>query len=78
MPGRIETDRLRSTRATMAEKQGISLEEAAAAQAADIPVGRVGTVREFAALAAFLASERASFLTGQLYAVDGGMISSPR
>lgn len=78
MPGRIETDRLRSMQALTAEKQGISLDEAGAALAASIPVGRVGTVEEFAALAAFLASERASFLTGHVYAVDGGMITSTR
>jgi len=40
--------------------------------AADIPLGRVGEVEEFAAAAAFLASRRASFITGAVLAVDGG------
>ena len=78
MPGRIETDRLRSNQEFMSKQRGISLEEAKKETAAPIPVGRVGTVEEFAALAAFLASERASYLTGQLYAVDGGLIRTPR
>lgn len=78
MPGRIETDRLRSNQEFMAKQRGISVEEMKKESAAPIPVGRVGTVEEFAALAAFLASERASFLTGHLYAVDGGMIRTPR
>ena len=43
---------------------------------ADIPMRRVGTTAEFAALAAFLASERASFITGQTIAIDGGAIQS--
>ena len=38
--------------------------------------GRLGEPREFAALAAFLASERASYITGQSIAVDGGWIRS--
>jgi 3-oxoacyl-[acyl-carrier protein] reductase len=78
MPGRIETDRLRSNQEFFARQRGISIEQARQESAAPIPVGRVGTIEEFAALAAFLASERASFLTGHLYAVDGGMIHTPR
>lgn len=78
LPGRIDTDRLRSIRDLTAKSQGISIEQADQELAAPIPVGRVGTVEEFAALAAFLASERASYLTGQVYAVDGGMIRSSR
>jgi 3-oxoacyl-[acyl-carrier protein] reductase len=38
----------------------------------EIPMGRLGEPREFAALAAFLASDRAAYITGQSIAVDGG------
>ena len=41
---------------------------------AEIPMRRIGEPKEFAALAAFLASERASYITGQSIAVDGGWI----
>ena len=42
----------------------------------EIPMKRLGEPLEFAALAAFLASERASYITGQSIAVDGGWIRS--
>jgi len=41
-----------------------------------IPAGRIGKPEEFAALAAFLASERASYITGQAIAIDGGFLNS--
>jgi 3-oxoacyl-[acyl-carrier protein] reductase len=41
-----------------------------------IPAGRIGKPEEFASLAAFLASERASYITGQAIAVDGGFLNS--
>ncbi|MFC4314491.1 SDR family oxidoreductase [Steroidobacter flavus] len=41
-----------------------------------IPAGRIGRPEEFAALAAFLASDRASYITGQAIAVDGGFLNS--
>lgn len=41
-----------------------------------IPAGRIGKPEEFAALAAFLASDRASYITGQAIAVDGGFLNS--
>ena len=41
-----------------------------------IPAGRLGDPAEFAALAAFLASRRASYITGQAIAVDGGLLQS--
>jgi 2-keto-3-deoxy-L-fuconate dehydrogenase len=37
------------------------------------PIGRLGTTQEVAALAVFLASEEASYITGQPHLVDGGM-----
>lgn len=47
-----------------------------ASMGAKIPAGRLGRPEEFAALAAFLASDRASYITGQAIAVDGGLLNS--
>lgn len=74
-PGRIATDRLKQLDAANAERTGRSIEEVAAAARAGIPAGRYGEIEEFAAAAVFLASERASFMTGSILRVDGGQIS---
>ncbi len=66
LPGRIDTDRL-------AELLG-SHEAAAAAAREQVPAGRLGTVEELAAAAAFLCSDRAGYITGQALAVDGGLL----
>ena len=73
-PGTILTDRVRELRAAAAEREGISLEDSIARAGQEIPMGRLGEPEEFAALAAFLASPEASYLTGGFYAVDGGRL----
>ena len=73
-PGRIHTDRVEALDEAAAGRQGIELEEARRRSRATIPAGRYGTVEEFAAVAAFLASNQASYITGSVHRVDGGMI----
>ncbi len=68
LPGLIATDR-------MAELAG-SMENAQQGAAGRVPAGRLGTVEEFAAAAAFLCSERASYITGAALRVDGGLTQS--
>jgi 3-oxoacyl-[acyl-carrier protein] reductase len=68
LPGRIDTDRL-------AELLG-SREAAVAAAEQEVPAGRLGTVEEFAAIAVLLCSARASYVTGETVAVDGGLLRS--
>jgi 3-oxoacyl-[acyl-carrier protein] reductase len=68
LPGRIATDRL-------VEGHG-SLEAAQAAARDEVPAGRLGTPEEVAAAAAFLCSERASYVTGQSVLVAGGLTRS--
>ena len=74
MPGYTRTDRLDELAGAIADRDGISRDEAFARWTSQVPMGRVGEPREFAALAAFLASERASYITAQSVAVDGGWI----
>ncbi|NNM73655.1 SDR family oxidoreductase [Enterovirga aerilata] len=76
LPGRIETDRTGELDAANAKKQNTTVEEIARAARASIPAGRYGRVQEFADVAAFLVSERASYVTGSLIRVDGGAIRS--
>lgn len=76
MPGRIGTDRMEQLYRNQASVRGVSVEEAKAVVEASIPAGRVGTVEEFAALAAFLAGEPAAYITGTATAIDGGLTRS--
>lgn len=73
LPGKIWTDRLRETIANRAMRAGKTMEQALADTAREIPLGRLGTPEEFAALVAFLCSNRASYITGCSIQVDGGL-----
>ena len=75
MPGRIETPRIRQLDGGRAEREGRTEDEVRAAHIASIPAGRYGRPEELGALVAFLASDRATYITGQLVAVDGGLIA---
>jgi 3-oxoacyl-[acyl-carrier protein] reductase len=75
-PGRIYTDRLRSSVVGQAEQHGISEAESAGRLASGIPLKRFGTPEEFADMVVFLASARASYVTGSTIAVDGGLLQS--
>jgi len=76
VPGRIGTKRIVYLDYKRAEREGRSVDEVAAESAASIPVGRYGEPNEYADAATFLASKRASYITGTIVRVDGGMIQS--
>jgi len=75
VPGRIGTQRTRFLDQAKAEREGRSVEETSADSVASIPVGRYGEPREYAAAVAFLASTQASYITGSVMRVDGGLIA---
>ena len=74
VPGRIDTGRVRSLDAAKAKREGRTVEAVMAESAASIPVGRYGRPEEYAAAATFLASEAASYITGTMLRVDGGLV----
>jgi 3-oxoacyl-[acyl-carrier protein] reductase len=74
LPGYTATERVTELNRANAEREGVTPEEVQARLEASIPLGRLAEPREFAALAAFLASERAGYITGSAIAVDGGWV----
>lgn len=76
IPGHTRTERLQELEDVLSAKRGVPGSEIVAGWTAEVPTGRLGEPEEFAAAVAFLASERASFITGSSLAVDGGRIKN--
>jgi 3-oxoacyl-[acyl-carrier protein] reductase len=74
MPGYTLTDRIAELANSNAKQHGTSVESEIARMSAGVPMHRLGTPEEFAATVAFVASERASYITGASIPVDGGFI----
>jgi 3-oxoacyl-[acyl-carrier protein] reductase len=76
IPGRIDTDRVRELDAGRAKRMGATVEDVQSSSRSEIPAGRYGYPEEFGAVAAFLASKQASYVTGSMMRVDGGLIKA--
>jgi 3-oxoacyl-[acyl-carrier protein] reductase len=76
LPGRIATPRITFLDEQKAKREGRSVEEVERESTAAIPIGRYGDPREYADVVAFLASTRASYVTGSVIRIDGGLIPS--
>ena len=76
LPGRIATGRIVFLDEQKAARENRSVEDVTAESTAAIPLGRYGDPREYGDTVAFLASPRASYITGSVIRVDGGLIPS--
>ncbi|MBE4908976.1 SDR family oxidoreductase [Bacillus luteolus] len=75
-PGRIATDRISFLDQVNAEKLGVTKEEVKQRAEKSIPLGRSGEPEEFAKVVTFLLSGANTYMTGNSYLVDGGMVKS--
>jgi 3-oxoacyl-[acyl-carrier protein] reductase len=75
MPGRIATERVTLTDLATAKTEGIPVEQVAARSQSRIPMGRYGDPREIADTITFICSQSASYMTGSVIRVDGGIIT---
>jgi len=73
-PGRIDTERAQKLNQARAERLKRPVEEVNKEMAAEVPLGRYGTAEETANLIVFLASDRASYITGTTIQIDGGLV----
>ena len=73
LPGKFDTDRIRSTIRYAAEQSDTTVETETRRQAGQIPAGRLGTAQEFGQACAFLCSAGAGYVTGQNLRIDGGL-----
>jgi 3-oxoacyl-[acyl-carrier protein] reductase len=76
LPGRIATSRIRFLDEKKAEREGRDVADVVKDSTGAIPLGRYGDPQEYGDAAAFLASERASYITGSVLRIDGGYIPS--
>jgi 3-oxoacyl-[acyl-carrier protein] reductase len=76
LPGRIATARIRQLDEARAKREGKAVDEVSQLSAASIALKRYGEANEYGDTVAFLASERASYITGSVIRVDGGLIQS--
>lgn len=76
LPGRVATPRISFLDEQKAKREGRPVAEVTAESTASIPLGRYGRPQEYADVVAFVASERASYLTGSVIRIDGGLIPS--